>query len=77
MRLENPRKNWKEGAKKNIWTTYYECRTISSEISETCHGVIFEQRPKFNTIFFKTSYGPKRIEFHKGGNTKPKVMKKL
>jgi len=61
----------------NIWTTYYGCQTIFTKNSETSHGVVFEQHPKSNIVLLGTSYGPKRIEFHKGGNNKPKVMKIL
>jgi hypothetical protein len=37
----------------------------------------FEQHPKSNIIFFHTFNGAERIELHKGGNIKPKVMKEL
>jgi hypothetical protein len=43
MRLENPKKHWKEGAKKNIWTTYYGCQTISTKTSGIGHGAFFKQ----------------------------------
>ncbi len=58
-------------------TTYYGCRTIFIEIGEIGHGAFFEQCPKINIIFFDTSNGAKNIEFHKSGNTKPKVMKEF
>jgi hypothetical protein len=77
MRLENPKKHWKEGAKRNIWITYYKCRMISIKTCETCHGAFFELRPESGIVFFDTSNGIKRIELHKGGNTKPKVMKEI
>jgi hypothetical protein len=77
MKLENPKKNWKERTKENIWTTYYGCRTILIKTSGTSHGAFFKQHSKFYIIFFETFDGTERIKFHKGGNTKPKVMKKL
>jgi hypothetical protein len=46
-------------------------------IGITGHGAFFKQHLKFNIIFFETFNGIERIELHKGGNTKPKVMKKL
>jgi hypothetical protein len=75
--LENPRTKWKEGTKEKIWITYYKCQMISIEGSAIGHGAFFEQGSKSNIVFFETSDGIKRIEFHKGGNTKPRVMKKL
>jgi hypothetical protein len=42
MRLENPKKHWKERVKKNIWTTYYRCQAISIEINGIGHGAFFE-----------------------------------
>jgi len=77
MKLENPKQHWKKRTKENIWTAYYKCWTISIEISETHHGAFFEQRSKSNIIFLDTFDGTKRIELHKGGNTKLKVMKEL
>jgi hypothetical protein len=41
------------------------------------HGAFFKQRPESNIIFLDTSNGVERIEIHKGGNSKPKVMKEL
>jgi hypothetical protein len=76
MKLENPKKYWKEGAKENIWTTYYRCRVIFTKIGGTSHGAFFEQGPNFDIVFFDIFNGAKRIELHKGENTKPKVMKK-
>jgi hypothetical protein len=43
----------------------------------TGHGAFFKQCLEPNIIFFYTYDGAKRIEFHKGGNTKPRVMKEL
>jgi hypothetical protein len=77
MRLENPKQHWKKGKKKNIWTTYYKCRTISIETGETSHGAFFEQHLKFDIVFFDTFNGAKRIKLHKGENTNPRVMKEL
>jgi len=51
MRLENPKKHWNEGAKENIWTTYYKCRVISIETNGIGHGAFYEQHPKPNIIF--------------------------
>jgi len=50
---------------------------ISIEGSAIGHGAFFEPSLKFNIVFFETSNGIKRIEFHKGGNTKHRIMKKL
>jgi hypothetical protein len=75
--LENPRKKWKEGTKEKICTTYYRCQMISIEGSAIGHGAFFEPSLKFNIVFFEISDGIKRIEFHKGGNTKHRIMKKL
>ncbi len=77
MRLENPKKNWKEGTKENIWTIYYKCRMTSIKTYEIGHGAFFEQCPKFDIIFFDTSNGVKKIELHKGGNNKPRVLKEI
>jgi hypothetical protein len=40
------------------------------------HGAFFKQHPEFD-IFLDTFDGVERIEFHKGGNIKPRVMKEL
>jgi hypothetical protein len=40
-------------------------------------GAFFEQHPEFDIIFLDTSDGIERIELHKGGNTKLRVMKEL
>jgi len=77
MRLENPKKHWKERVKKNIWITYYRCQAISIEINGIGHGAFFEQCSELDIIFFDTSNGVERIELHKGGNTKPRIMKEL
>jgi hypothetical protein len=77
MKLKNIKKHWKEGAKENIWTTYYGCRAIFSKTCKTGHGAFFEQCLESNIVFFHTYDGAKRIELHKGGNTKPRVMKEL
>ncbi len=77
MRLENPKKHWKEGVKENIWTTYYRCWAIFIETYETSHGAFFKQCLEFDIIFLDTSNGVERIELHKGGNNKPRVMKEL
>jgi hypothetical protein len=37
----------------------------------------FEQHPEFNIIIFDTSNGTERIELHKGGNNKPRIMKEF
>ncbi len=50
---------------------------ISIEIGATGRGTFFEQCPKSNIVFLETFNGTKRIELHKGGNTKPRIMKKL
>jgi len=75
--LENQRKNWKEGAKKKIWTTCYGCQTISTKNGAIGPSAFFDQHPKSHIIFLDTVDGAKRIELHKGRNTKPKVMNKL
>jgi hypothetical protein len=77
MRLENPKKHWKEGKKENIWTTYYGSQTIFIETGETNHDAFFEQCLEFDIVFIDTSDVAKNIELHKGGNIKPKVMKEL
>jgi hypothetical protein len=77
MRLGNPRNNWNEEAKERIWTTYYGCQTISIKSGAIGHGAIFEQNLESNIIFIETFNGTKRIELHKGGNIKPKVLKKF
>jgi hypothetical protein len=66
-----------QGGKKNTWTTYYGCKTISTKTSKISHGAFFYQHPEFDIIFFNPFNGTKRIKLHKGGNTKPKVMKEL
>jgi hypothetical protein len=45
-------------------------------IGGTSHGAFFEH-PEFNIIFLDTFDGTERIELHKGGNSKPRVMKEL
>jgi hypothetical protein len=50
---------------------------IFIECGMTSHGAFFKQPPKFDIIFFETFDGAKRVKLHKGGNTKPTVMKKL
>jgi hypothetical protein len=50
---------------------------ISIESGAMSHVAIFKQRLEFDIVFFDIFYGAKRIELHKGGNMKPKVMKKL
>jgi hypothetical protein len=50
---------------------------ISIETNGTCHGTFFEQHPKSHIIFLDTFDGAKRIELHKGGKMKPRVMKEL
>jgi hypothetical protein len=50
---------------------------ISIEIGRTSHGAFFEQRPEFDIVFLGSFDGIERIELHKGGNTKPRVMEKL
>jgi hypothetical protein len=50
---------------------------ISIEIGKIGHGSFFKQRSKFDIVFLETSNGVERIKLHKGGNTKPKVMKKF
>ncbi len=77
MILENQKQHWKKGTKENIWTIYYGCQTISTKTSRTCHGAFFRQRLEFEIIFLNTFDGVERIELHKGGNTKPRVMKEL
>jgi hypothetical protein len=51
MKLENPKKNWKEKAKENIWTTYYECWAISTNITRIGHGAFFKQCLEPDIIF--------------------------
>jgi hypothetical protein len=46
MKLETPRKNWKERAKENNWTTYYGCQMISTKSGVIGHGAFFKQCPK-------------------------------
>jgi hypothetical protein len=77
MRLKNPKKNCKEGAKENIWTTYYRFQAISIKLGVIGHGAFFKQCPKSNIVFLETFNGVERIELHKGGNIKPKVMNKF
>ncbi len=77
MKLNNPKQHQKKGTKENIWTTYYGCQAIFIETGGTCYGAFFEQLPKSDIVFIDTSHGVKRIEIHKGGNTKPKVMKEI
>jgi len=50
---------------------------ISIKTCEIGHGAFFKQHPKSNIIFLDTFYGTKKIELHKGGNTKPRVIKEL
>jgi hypothetical protein len=50
---------------------------ISIESGVMSHVAVFKQRLEFDIVFFDIFYGAKRIELHKGGNTRPKVMKKL
>jgi hypothetical protein len=50
---------------------------ISIKITGIGHYAFCEQRLKFDIIFFDTFDGPKRIELHKGGNIKPRIMKEL
>jgi hypothetical protein len=71
MKLENPKKHWKEGTKENILTTYYRCRAISIKSCEIGHGAFFEQHPTFDIIFFDISNGTKRIKLYKGGTLSP------
>jgi hypothetical protein len=77
MKWENPKINWKN--KNKIKFDYLlQCQSISIESGATDHGAFFKQRLKFDIIFFEISDGTKRIELHKGGNIKPKVlMRKL
>jgi hypothetical protein len=42
MKLENPKKHYKEGAKDNIWTTNYGCRAIFTKTGGTSHDAFFE-----------------------------------
>jgi len=60
MKLETPRKNWKERAKENNWTTYYGCQVISTKSGMIGHGAFFKQCPKSNIVFLETSDGTKR-----------------
>jgi hypothetical protein len=57
MKLENPKKHWKEGAKENIWTTYYWWKTIFSKTCGTSHGAFFEQCLESNIVLFYTYDG--------------------
>jgi hypothetical protein len=50
---------------------------ISIESGAMIHVAIFKQCLESDIVFFDISYGAKRIKLHKGGNTRPKVMKKL
>jgi len=77
MKWENPKKNWKD--KNKIKFDYLsQCQSIFIESGTTGHGAFFKQHLKFDIVFFESSDGTKRIELHKGGNIKPKVlMKKL
>jgi hypothetical protein len=42
MRLKNPKKHYKGGAKENIWMTYYKCKVIYTKIGGTSHGAFFK-----------------------------------
>jgi hypothetical protein len=77
MNLENPRKKSKERTKKKICTTYFQCQAIFTKTGETCHGVFFKQCLEFDIVFLETFDVTNMIKLHKGGNTKPRVMKKL
>ncbi len=57
MRLENPQRHWKKGAKENIWTTYWGCQAIFIKIGGIDHGAFFEQRLEFDIVVFDTSDG--------------------
>jgi len=50
---------------------------MSTKIDKIGHGAFFEQRPEFDIVFFDTSDGAERIKLHKGGCTKPRIMKEL
>jgi hypothetical protein len=50
---------------------------IFIECGMTSHGAFFKQHLEFDIVFFKTFDGAKRVELHKGANTKPRKMKKL
>jgi hypothetical protein len=60
-----------------MWTSYYRCWAISTEANGIGHGAFFEQCSKPNIVFLDTFDGIERIELHKGGNIKPKVLKEL
>jgi hypothetical protein len=66
MSLENPRKNWKEGAKKNL---DYLLQMLNDFYKKWCDKpwCIFEQHSEFDIIFLETFDGAKRIKLHKGG----------
>jgi hypothetical protein len=55
---------------------YYGFQPISTKIGVTFHGAFFKHLV-FDIIFHKTSNGAKKIFYNKGGNTKPKIMKRL
>jgi hypothetical protein len=50
---------------------------ISTKTSEISHFAFFKQHLEFDIIFLDTFDGTKKIELHKVGNIKPKVMKEL
>jgi hypothetical protein len=77
MRLENPKQHWKKGEKEIIWVIYYRCQAISTKTGRIGHGAFFGQHLEFNIVFLDTFNGTKKIELHKGGNTKLKIMKEL
>jgi len=76
-------KQWKKSKKEfeekkwKIWIIYYGCQSISIKSGVTSHGACFKQSLKSDIVFLETFNGAKRIVFHKGGNTKSKIMKQL
>jgi hypothetical protein len=54
-----------------------DVKLISIENGAMSHFAFFKQHLESNIVFFDIFYGAKRIELHKGGNTKPKVLMKL
>jgi hypothetical protein len=59
MSLENQKKNWKDGAKEKIWTTYYGCQMIFTKNGIASHGASFDQHLKSHIVFLKLLMVPK------------------
>jgi hypothetical protein len=75
--MKNSRKGLKKKTKGNFFTISYKCQLISTKIGVIGHGTFFKQCLKFDIVFLNIFYGTKGIVFHKGGDTKPIIMKQL